>query len=72
MTANSFIAKEVLNEVKHELIISKKSIKEIALELKFNDIAGFSNYFKRHAGISPRQFALTKKDWTSNRTDQDS
>ncbi|WP_343322113.1 helix-turn-helix domain-containing protein [Sphingobacterium multivorum] len=61
MTANSFIAKEVLNEAKHELIISKKSIKEIALELKFNDIAGFSNYFKRHAGISPRQFIIDQR-----------
>lgn len=57
MTANSFIAKEVLNEVKHEMMISKKSVKEISFELKFNDIAGFSNYFKRHMGISPRNFA---------------
>lgn len=58
ITAISFIAKTVLNEVIHEMKISRKKIKDIAEEMQFNDVASFSNYFKRHKGISPREFLL--------------
>lgn len=56
MNANSFIAKEVVNVITSELLCAGKSIKQVAVDLNFNDLAGFSNYFKRHNGVSPRQF----------------
>ena len=33
-----------------------KSVKEIAFTLEFSDAYYFSNIFKRHYGISPRDF----------------
>ncbi|MNK07195.1 Helix-turn-helix domain protein [compost metagenome] len=56
MNANAFIAKEVVNVIIAELLSTGKSVKEISVDLNFNDLAGFSNYFKRHVGFSPRQF----------------
>ena len=56
MNANAFIAKEVVNVIMSELLSTGKSVKEIAVDLNFNDLPGFSNYFKRHIGLSPRQF----------------
>ncbi|WP_313185372.1 helix-turn-helix domain-containing protein [Sphingobacterium siyangense] len=56
MNANAFIAKEVVNVIMSELLSTDKSIKQVAVDLNFNDLASFSNYFKRHNGLSPRQF----------------
>lgn len=43
-------------EAKRLLRASEMSIKEIAFELGFNDLAYFSNFFKSQTGISPRGF----------------
>jgi AraC-like DNA-binding protein len=56
VNANAFIAKEVVSVIIGELLSTRKSIKEVAVDLNFNDLASFSNYFKRHNGLSPRQF----------------
>ncbi|MNJ94182.1 HTH-type transcriptional activator RhaR [compost metagenome] len=56
MNANAFISKEVINVIIIELLSAGRTVKEIAMEFNFNDLSGFSNYFKRHTGLSPRDF----------------
>ncbi len=56
MNANAFISKEVINVIIVELLSAGRTVKEIAVEFNFNDLSGFSNYFKRHTGLSPREF----------------
>jgi AraC-like DNA-binding protein len=38
------------------LIYTGKRISEIAFDSGFNDLAYFSRFFARHAGVSPRDF----------------
>ena len=55
---------KLLNSVRMEkakkLLISRdKSIRKIALELGFTDPTSFSSAFKKHLGVSPRQYRLS-------------
>lgn len=54
--AMSFIQKRITLEAKRLLQASDMSVKEIAYELGFNDVAYFSNFFKTHTSLSPRVF----------------
>ncbi|WP_232516389.1 helix-turn-helix domain-containing protein [Chitinophaga caeni] len=54
--ATHMIQNRILLEAKRLLQASECSIKEIAYELGFNDLAYFSNFFKTQTGYSPRQF----------------
>lgn len=55
-TATFLIQSRVTLEAKRLIQASEKSIKEIAYELGFNDLAYFSNFFKSQTGIAPREF----------------
>jgi len=55
-SANTLIQNRITLEAKRLLQISKLSIKEIAFDLGFEDLAYFSNFFKNHTGSSPRAF----------------
>ncbi len=46
----------VASEAKRMLIYQKKSVKEIAYQLGFNDPYYFSNFFKKYTGLSPKAF----------------
>ncbi|WP_212005437.1 AraC family transcriptional regulator [Chitinophaga sp. HK235] len=54
--ATFLIQNRVMLEAKRLILASDKTIKEIAFELGFNDLAYFSNFFKSQTGASPRQF----------------
>lgn len=54
--AMSLIQQRVMLEAKRLILASNLTLKEIAFDLGFNDLAYFSNFFKSHAGMSPRQF----------------
>ncbi|SDD70352.1 helix-turn-helix domain-containing protein [Niabella drilacis] len=54
--AISLIQQKVLQEAKKLIRTSGMTIKEIAYELGFNEIAYFSYYFKSKTGLSPRQY----------------
>jgi AraC-like DNA-binding protein len=56
VSALYLIQKRITLESKRLLRASELSIKEIAFELGFNDLAYFSNFFKSQTGISPRAF----------------
>ncbi|GAA5082957.1 helix-turn-helix domain-containing protein [Chryseobacterium ginsengisoli] len=55
-TPSQIIQERVILEAKKQIHLTRKSIKEIAIELNFNDEFHFSKYFKKHVGISPTQF----------------
>lgn len=55
-TASSVIADEFVQIIKGRLSSSREHIKKISLDLKFCDQSSFSNFFKKHTGISPKVF----------------
>lgn len=55
-TPSQIIQERVILEAKKRIHLTRKSIKEIAAELNFEDEYYFSKYFKKHTGISPTQF----------------
>lgn len=57
-TASSIINNELILEIKMQLINSNKSIKEIAFDLGFKDLSGFSGFFSNNTGLSPRDFLI--------------
>lgn len=46
----------VASEAKRLLTYEKLSVKEVAAELGFNDPFYFSNFFKKHTGVSPKVY----------------
>ncbi|WP_286752021.1 MULTISPECIES: AraC family transcriptional regulator [Sphingobacterium] len=68
-TATSFLYKEIINEVKYELLYSNKQIKEIALGFNFSDMPTFTTFFKNNTGVSPKAFIeMTKSSEPENGT----
>ena len=56
----SLIHSRIMTEARRQILISDKSIKEIAYELNFTDIQTFSRFFKSKQGISPDNFKKRK------------
>ena len=48
-------------EARRLLLYTEKTIKEIAYELGFEEHTHFSNFFRKHNGISPTHFRVTNK-----------
>ncbi|WP_234110859.1 MULTISPECIES: AraC family transcriptional regulator [Chryseobacterium] len=55
-TPSQIIQERVILEAKKQIHLTRKSIKEIAAELHFEDEFYFSKYFKKYTGISPTKF----------------
>lgn len=55
-TAQMIIYGLIASEAKRLLIYEKLSVKEVAAELGFNDPFYFSNFFKKHTGLSPKGY----------------
>ena len=58
-TLTTLIAERIVIEAKRELYLSKKSIKEIGMELGYEDEFYFSRFFKKNTSISPSMFRKT-------------
>ncbi len=56
ISAISLIQDRVALEAKRLLHATEKSIKEIAFELGFSDMAYFSHFFKKQTGVAPSDF----------------
>jgi AraC-like DNA-binding protein len=52
-TVGDIISERIITQAKHELYLSDKPIKQIALELGFQDVAYFSRFFKVRTTVSP-------------------
>jgi AraC family transcriptional regulator, transcriptional activator of pobA len=55
-TAQNVIYGLIASEAKRLLVYQNLSVKEVAYQLGFNDPFYFSNFFKKHAGISPKSY----------------
>jgi AraC-like DNA-binding protein len=58
-TATDLLNERVVLEAKRVISYSSKSIKEVSLELGFDDPSYFSRFFKKHTKMSPLQFRKT-------------
>lgn len=58
-----YISQIKLQKAKVLLLNTKKSVKEIAFELHYEDTAYFSTIFKKHVGLSPTEY---KQQYQSN------
>lgn len=58
MTVKKFLINRVLLEAKRLIIHSEKTVKEIAYQLEFLEPAHFSNFFKKHLGMTPSAFRM--------------
>lgn len=58
-TLSSIINERIIIEAKRELYLTKKSIKEIAYELGYEDEFYFSRFFKVNAEVSPQLYRDT-------------
>lgn len=52
-TVGDIISDRIITQAKHELYLSDKPIKQIALELGFDDVAYFSRFFKVRTSVAP-------------------
>ena len=57
-----YFRKKKIDKAKDLLVVSDKLIGDIAFECGFNDVANFSKAFKLHAGISPSEYRMNRKD----------
>ena len=58
-TPSQIIKERLVTEAKRLLIYTELSIKEIAHELGYDEIAHFSNFFKKNTGFAPGLFRST-------------
>jgi len=58
----TWIAEKTIAEARSQLQNASISIKEIAYMLGFGESANFSNYFKKHTGISPAMYRRQYQD----------
>ncbi len=55
-TAKYFIDQYVILEIKRVLFSTDKSLKEVAFTIGFDELTNFSKFFKKHTGLSPKQY----------------
>lgn len=60
--ASTWIAEKSLGQAQALLKNSSLSIKEIAYQLGYREIAHFSNFFRKHTGLSPSKYRTQRKD----------
>jgi len=58
---SQIIQERIVVEAKRLLFYTDRSIKHITFELGFEDVAYFSNFFKKNTGVSPSDFRNSQK-----------
>ncbi|WPU96988.1 helix-turn-helix domain-containing protein [Mucilaginibacter sabulilitoris] len=61
-TVGDMISERIITQAKHELYLSDKPIKQIALELGFHDVAYFSRFFKIRTTVPPDVYRKSFRD----------
>lgn len=55
-TVGEMISERIVTQAKHELYLGEKPIKQIAVDLGFQDVAYFSRFFKVQTNVSPNAY----------------
>ena len=55
-TAGDIIIEAIITDAKSQLKITNMQIKEIALNLGFDNVAFFNRFFKSHVGLTPKAY----------------
>lgn len=55
-SAYSFVNQYIVKDMKYLLTETRKSIKEISVELNFDNLSFFGKYARRYLGVSPRKY----------------
>ena len=63
-TAKELVRARVLLEAKRLLTDSDLQVKDVAYALRFEEVANFSRFFRQNAGITPKEFKLSRPGWT--------
>lgn len=58
-TAKHFIDQYVILEIKRVIFSSQLSLKEVAYLNGFDEVTNFTKFFKKHTGLSPKEFKAT-------------
>jgi len=61
LSLKNYIDKIILQTAKEKILLSDCSIKETAYRLGFSDEFYFSRFFKKHEGVSPRDYRINYK-----------
>ncbi|QZY56182.1 helix-turn-helix domain-containing protein [Crassaminicella profunda] len=61
MSAKQFIINRLILEIKRNLCFENKSIGEISDELGFTESSNMTKFFKKYAGITPKEFRKINK-----------
>jgi len=64
-TVSDMISERIITHAKHELYLSDKPVKQIALELGFHDVAYFSRFFKVQTSASPYVYRKSLRENTN-------
>ncbi|HTE27736.1 helix-turn-helix domain-containing protein [Flavitalea sp.] len=63
-TVGDMISERIITQARHELYLSDKPIKQIAIELGFHDVAYFSRFFKVRTTVSPEVYRKSFREDT--------
>lgn len=55
-TAKTFIDHYVILEIKRTMMTTEHSLKEIAYKTGFDEVTNFTKFFKKHTGLTPKEF----------------
>lgn len=55
-TIKQHLQERLILEIKKEIRLRRKSLKEIAFDLGFNEPAYFTRFFKQHTTLTPKEF----------------
>lgn len=58
-TAKHFIDNYVILEIKRVIFSSTISLKEVSYQNGFDEVTNFTKFFKKHTGLSPKEFKST-------------
>jgi AraC-like DNA-binding protein len=55
-TAKKLIEQETVDEIKHTLLHTQLTAKEISAQFHFPNTSSFCRFFTRHTGVTPQEF----------------
>jgi len=58
-TTKAFIDQYVILEAKRAILSGGYSLKEVSYQMGFDEVTNFSKFFKKHTGLSPKQYKFT-------------